>query len=405
VQSFRSRSRLRSMRILSVYLLAAACALAAGCSKSSGAGPQKDGKGGGPKGPVAFPVDVGAIESREVEYTVTAVGSVDAFEQVQITARVAGAVEHVRFSEGDKVKKGAILVEIEPQRFQLAARSARATMDRAQAAANDAQRALQRREKLAAEGLSSAEDVDGLRGKMEVTAAELAQAQASLALTQLNLRDAIVRAPVDGVIQTRSARSGQYVQAGTVLATLIQRDPLLLRLSVPEHESSGLKVGMPARFTVRGVEGDLGAELTHVADAADPATRMVQVIAKVTNPPDSLRPGAFAEVVVPIGGVAAAPVVPETAVRPSERGFLAFVVEDGKAKERVLKLGLRTKEGLVEVRAGVKAGETLVIRGAEALRDGSPVRVRSGGDSDAGAAPAAAPSGSASAPAGGATPP
>ena len=69
--------------------------------------------------------------------------------------------------------------------------------------------------------------------------------------------------------------------------------------------------------------------------------------------------------------------IPQTAVRPSERGFLAFVVEDGKAVERVLTLGLRTAGGLVEVRSGLAAGESLVVRGAEALRAGAAVRVAS----------------------------
>jgi membrane fusion protein, multidrug efflux system len=73
-----------------------------------------------------------------------------------------------------------------------------------------------------------------------------------------------------------------------------------------------------------------------------------------------------------------APVIPQTAVRPSERGFLAFVVEDGKARERVVELGLRTADGLVEVRGGVKPGEQLVVRGGEALKDGAAVRIAEG---------------------------
>jgi multidrug efflux pump subunit AcrA (membrane-fusion protein) len=78
---------------------------------------------------------------------------------------------------------------------------------------------------------------------------------------------------------------------------------------------------------------------------------------------------------VPIGRGASAPVIPQTAIRPSERGFLAFVVEDGVARERVLTLGLRTADGRVEVRDGLAAGETLVVRGAEALADGAAVVV------------------------------
>jgi multidrug efflux pump subunit AcrA (membrane-fusion protein) len=104
---------------------------------------------------------------------------------------------------------------------------------------------------------------------------------------------------------------------------------------------------------------------------------------------NELRPGAFAEVTVPVGESSGAPVIPQTAVRPSEKGFLAFVVENGAAVERVLELGLRTADGRVEVKSGVKPGESLVVRGAEALRDGVPVRPTPRG--------AAAPSGSASA--------
>ena len=89
-----------------------------------------------------------------------------------------------------------------------------------------------------------------------------------------------------------------------------------------------------------------------------------------------LRPGGFARISVPVAGVRQSPVVPQTAIRPSERGFLAFVVEDGKARERILTLGLRTLDGKVEVKEGIKEGDQLVIRGNEALRDGVEVETK-----------------------------
>jgi len=102
------------------------------------------------------------------------------------------------------------------------------------------------------------------------------------------------------------------------------------------------------------------------------------VVAEIDKADPTLRPGTFAEVQVPSGGAEAA-VIPQTAVRPSERGFLSYVVEDGKAVERVLKLGRRTVDGLVEVVAGLRRGETLVVRGAEALSPGAAVRIASPG--------------------------
>jgi membrane fusion protein (multidrug efflux system)/multidrug efflux system membrane fusion protein len=118
---------------------------------------------------------------------------------------------------------------------------------------------------------------------------------------------------------------------------------------------------------------------------------MVAVTAQVDDPRRSeLRPGSFAQVTVPIGAATKAPVIPETAVRPSERGFLAYVVEGDVARERELSLGLRTADGRVEVRSGVKPGERLVVRGGEALRDGAKVRVTRTGEG-AGTSATAAP--------------
>ncbi len=203
---------------------------------------------------------------------------------------------------------------------------------------------------------------------------------------QLDLRDAYVRAPVAGVLQTRSVQTGQYVQPGTVLASMIRREPLLLRFKVPEPDAARVRPGMPVRFTVRSDAHTFTARITHVADAAEEASRMVAVTAEVDDAEkDRLRPGAFADVVVPVGQSSGALVVPQTAVRPTERGFVAFVVEGTVAKERVLNLGLRTPDGKVEVRSGVQEGERVVVRGAEALRDGATVRVAGG---DAGPSPA-----------------
>lgn len=355
--------------------LALAIGAATGCGKSDAKPEPK--KGGGKGG--SFPVEVVPVEARRVDYVVSAVGSVDAFEQVQVTARVAGAVEQVRFAEGDVVQKGAALVEIEVQRYQLAVKSAQAALDRAKAARLDADSILQRRERGAAEGISTQEELQTARTRVATALADIATAESALQLAQLNLRDAYVRAPVGGTIQTRTVTTGQYVQPGTILATLVQRDPMLLRFQVPEFEATGLATKMRATFRIRGMDKDLAAVITSVNQKADPGTRMVAVIAEIEAAPAELRPGSFAEVTVPIGGTRDAPVIPQTAVRPSERGFLSFVIEgdkeNAKAKERVLELGLRTPEGLVEVRKGVVPGERLVVRGAEALSDGAGVKI------------------------------
>jgi membrane fusion protein, multidrug efflux system len=373
-------------RFAAVVALCAALALACG-GKGKPAGGDKGGGPGGPpgaegKGDMRFPVEVTEVEAQRVEYTVTAVGSVEPYERVQVTARVAGVVERVRFREGDKVTTGRVLVEIEPQRYRVAMASAQAALAHAETSKTDAEASLARREQAVAQhpGLIPGEEVESFRTKGNLAAAELAQARAALEQAQLNLRDALLRAPIAGVIQTRSVETGQYVQPGTVLATLLRRDPLRVHFKVPEGDAAQLKPGMEARFRVQSQREEHVAVIEHVAQAAEDASRMVPVIAEVKPGQDqgALRPGAFAEVVVPIGASVEAKVIPEIAIRASEAGFIAFVVQDGVARQRTLTLGLRTADRKVEVRSGLELGELLVVRGAEALRDGATVRIAEG---------------------------
>jgi membrane fusion protein, multidrug efflux system len=343
----------------------------------AGCGGKPAGEARSPRPEVRFPVETAAVVARNVEYTVRAVGSIEAFEQVAVTARVAGVVERVRFREGDSVTAATPLAEIEPERYRLASEAARAALAKAQATADEARNGLERRRAVNVKNpdLVRAEEVDAWRTRVAAAAAETQQAKTALSLAELNQRDAIVRSPLAGVIQTRAIETGQYVSPGTEIATLVRRDPLLLRFRVPQNEATPLTPGMAARFTLReGSDRRFSARIRLVGAAADSRDRMVAVTADVDDPArDELRPGTFVEVEVPVGGSSAAPVIPQTAIRPSERGFLAFIVEGDIARERVLELGMRTAEGDVEVRGGLTPGEVLVVRGAEALRDGAKV--------------------------------
>ena len=381
----RQKAEVRTMQAKArkLLLISALCLLPSAFIVSCSKGDAKAGAGGGapasgPRKSLEFPVEVRPVESRKVEFTVNAVGSLDAFEQIAITARVVGAVEKVLFTEGQMIGAGQALVEIEPERYRLAVAAAEATLQRRVAEKGEAEAGFARRQSANAKnpGLVRAEEVETWRTRVQTAAAEVSQAQAALAQAKLNLRDAFVRAPASGIIQTRTVQTGQYVQPGAVIATLVRRDPLLLRFQVPEQEAGPLRTGMVARFNVAEDPAEHTARITLVGAAASATSRMVDVTAHVQNSNSpNLRPGAFARVVIPVGSPREAPVVPQTAIRPSEKGFLAYTVAGGTAQQRILQLGMRTADGQVEVRGGLAAGEMLVVRGAEALRDGAKVKV------------------------------
>jgi RND family efflux transporter MFP subunit len=173
------------------------------------------------------------------------------------------------------------------------------------------------------------------------------------------------------------------------MATLLRQEPMLLRFQVEPQEAPRLKPGMKATFTMRETQRTFEAKLTLVAAAADPTTHMVGVTGEVIAGEHKywLRPGSFCDVSVDVGATRDAPIIPRFATRATDHGYVVYVVENDVAQERVITLGMSTKDGWVEVRSGLKDGESIVVRGAEALTPGARVRGTKLTSLDAGAAP------------------
>jgi membrane fusion protein, multidrug efflux system len=362
------------MNLLQALVCVTACV--AGCSQQS-----SDLKKPKAVNKLSYPVSVAPLDVRQVAYTVTAPGAIEAFQQVQITARVAGAVDRVAFAEGQSVKQGDTLVVIESDRYAVAVDQAKAAVDRAVATEKSAEAELARRNAAVAQhpGLVAGEEVEQYATQVQTSKADVVSAQQNVRVAQLNLRDAFVRAPFAGVIQSRTVQAGQYLNPGAILATLLQRDPLILRFGVPVQDAPRIKSGMTANVTLRESPRTYPAKILLVADAADPTTRLVPVTGQIDDTEHKywLRPGAFCEVSVPIGDAKPAIVVPSIAVQPTQTGNVVFVVDEKDvAHQRTVELGMYTPDGGVEVTQGLKAGELLVVAGFEALSEGAPVQVK-----------------------------
>ena len=319
--------------------------LLAACSKGA-----KDAPAGGKKGnKLEYPVDVAKLEVKQMQYAVNAPGSIDAFQQVQITARVAGAVDRVSFVEGQVVKAGDALATIESERYSIALDQAKTELAKSIANEKSAEAALNRR--LAAQkdspGLVPGEEIEQKQTAVDTAKADVDAAKQALLISQLNLRDSTVRAPIAGIVQTRTVQQGQFLQPGAVLATILQRDPLLLRFQVSEQDAPRLKVNAPATITLTESSHGYPATLTLIGGAADPTTRLVSVTGQIDETEKNqywLRPGAFCEVSACRSAMARAGiVVPSLAVTPTEKGNVVYVVDDKNiAHARVVELGMHT---------------------------------------------------------------
>jgi membrane fusion protein, multidrug efflux system len=315
---------------------------------------------------------------REIEYAVEASGSVEASEEIAISASVSGIVEKLSFKEGDAVTPETILAEIEVDRFRLGEERAKAELDRARAQAALADTLYTNRRKLSEEGKKqgkeyvTAEQMATWRADAEKARAEVQRAEADADLAKRDHRNSRVRSPIRGLINAKLVSRGEYVKAETVVARILNVSTLHVRFTVPELEASRLVQGQDVRFTVRGAPGiEFKARLFYLSQKADPITRAVEGKAEVVEKSDVLRAGTFAQIKMTTGrqeGI----LVPERAILPTERGFVVFTLDGIKAKARVVKLGLRV-DGLVEIVEGLQKGETVVIDGALTLRDGVEV--------------------------------
>ncbi len=390
---------MRTFRLLVSFFVAsiALTACSGGSAQPAQGSPGAGGPGRGPggRGGGAIPVKAGEVTVQQVTYRIQAVGSLEAEDLVQVTAEVDGVLTEVKFREGDRVTKNTVIALIDPDRYKLESDRAEALYRRAVADGAQAEATLARREALARENLVSVEDLNQTRTANERLAAEVASAKAARDIAAQNLSRAWVKPRRGGVIDKRLVATGTFVRAGTNLATLVDLARLQLRFRVSETESLRAAKGQEAKFKVAATgDREFTARIYHVGEVADPASRQVEVLAWVQNP-GVLKPGFFAEVSLPSESKKDAIVVPETAIQASDRGFIAFAIQDGKAVVRPVELGPRTGGGFVEVLTGLSKGEIIVFEGSDRITNGTSVTTEGrapGSEGSGGRGPSGGPS-------------
>ncbi|MBY0339150.1 MAG: efflux RND transporter periplasmic adaptor subunit [Acetobacteraceae bacterium] len=321
--------------------------------------PVQPARGGSPGGQV--PVVVAAARSGEVVEQVESVGTVRAREAVTITTKVSGIVTTVRFQEGQRVREGDVLMELD-------AAALRAELDQARATADNARQQLARARALPAGQAVSQARIDELESLARAAEGRVRQTQARIEETRLI-------APFTGRVGLRQVSPGALIQPGTAVTTLDDISRVRVEFSIPEVHFARVQVGnrVIARSSAYGnrrFEGRVAVMDTRI----DPTTRTVRLISEFENADEALKPGLFLTVELTMERRPNATIVPEEALDPmGDRNFV-YAIRDGRARRVEVQLGLRLP-GEVEIRRGVEPGDQIVVRGLQRLREGAPVRV------------------------------
>lgn len=287
-------------------------------------------------------------------------GSIDANEQIQIRSQVSGVVTAIYFKEGGQVKKGQVLLQID--RSEISAQLSQAQTQE-QLAAENAQRAklLLEKEAISQEEYQTAE-------------AELKSRQAQTRLIEAQSAKTTVRAPFSGTVGLRAVSEGTYLSPETVVANLVNINPVKVTFSVSEQYMNKVKINSRLGFTVAGDNKQYAAKVYAIEPGLDATTRTLQMRALADNPDGVLRPGAFANIQLPLNKMDNAILIPTQAVVPVQNGKKVFIVKNGKAQETMIETSIRTDTEVL-VTSGLQNGDTVLTTGVLALKNGMPVKV------------------------------
>ncbi len=327
--------------------------LLSGCDRSApGAAPQRQQSRDG------IAVTTTVVTSRPLGTQIEAVGTARANESVDVTSKTSNIVTAIRFEEGDLVKRGAVLVELDSA-------EARAALAEAEAALADSESQYKRSRELYAQQALSVSQLDQIEATLKANRARVNAADARLA-------DTVIRAGFDGRTGFRRVSVGGLVSPGTVITTLDDTSTIKLDFTVPETNFYLVKEGLPVTARSAGLPNRVfEGRVTNIDSRIDPVTRSMTVRAEIPNQDRILRPGMFMTVMLQ-GAVVPTLLVPEASIVPEQGRMYVFVLDGNVAKRREVDIG-RRRPGEVEIVSGLKEGERIVVDGTQNVRDGSVV--------------------------------
>jgi multidrug efflux system membrane fusion protein len=345
---------------------------------------------GAPAAPAATPVSVASVTLREMKAWDEFSGRLEAVERVDVRSRVAGAVLATHFREGALVRRGDLLVTIDPEPYAAEVERLQAAVTAAEARLELSKTELDRGKELVTSRVVSVSDLDRRANAFNEARANLSAAKAALRTAQLNLDYTAVRAPVSGRVGKLEVTTGNLVAAGPgapILTTLVSVDPIYVSFNANEgivaKALASLSVEANGRADLDGIPVEISTatrnaervqgHLQFVDNQVDVATGTVRMRAVFDNPDGRLMPGQFARVHLGQNKNEPAVAVTERAIgTDQDKRFVMVVEPDNKAAYREVKLG-RVSDGLRVVTSGLKAGERIVVNGLHRVKPGAMI--------------------------------
>lgn len=344
--------------------------------------------------------------------SVTANGTLAAFDQTTVSVKVPGRLRTITVDLGTVVRQGQVIAQVDPEDYRLRVQQAEAalaqararlglspdgtddkvdpeqtaTVRQARAVLDEARFNRDRAAKLVEQGVIAKADFDSANASYKVAEGRyqdayeeirnrqgvLAQRRSEVALARQQLKDTSVIAPLDGIVQEKRTSVGEYLAAGAPVVNIVRMDPLRLRAEIPERESRNVHTGQHVRVTVEGNPSIYVGQIMRLSPVIAEQNRMLVVEADVRND-GKLRPGSFAHAEIVTNDAKMAVTVPNNAIVTFAGIQKVIVVQNGKALEKPITTGRKNGE-FTEIVAGINVGEKVIVDPGN-LQSGQSVEV------------------------------
>ncbi|MGQ0619789.1 MAG: efflux RND transporter periplasmic adaptor subunit [Panacagrimonas sp.] len=345
--------RARPLRSIPIVLCLALLMLVSACKDRT-----DEDKGGEE---VAIPVEVAVVATGPIEAAYRGTATLEAEAEAVVVAKQAGVIEQILVEEGARVRAGQVLARLETDRLRLELARTQATADKLNQDFTRAESVYQRK-------LISREAWEGIKFQLD-------GARAASDLAALALREAEIRSPIEGVVTLRLIKAGNMIQPGASAFRVTRLDRLDAQVFVPERDIHKLAAGQPATLGVDAwPDRTFAGAIERINPVVDAQTGTVKVTVRMASDQPQLKPGMFGRIEVLYDRRENAVLVPRDAVIIEDASTSVFVVADGKARRRAVRLGYGNAQH-AEVLEGLKTGEQVVVTGQSSLKDEARVEV------------------------------
>ena len=328
--------------------------------------------------------DITMVQPRDLRQMLRLSGSLRAVNQAAVKAKVPGEVREVLVREGEAVKAGQVLIKMDTSEYLARAEQARGAMQAARGQLDIAAKTRDNNKALLDKGFISKTAFDNAASQFSIAQANVESAKGALDVAQKLLNDTVIRAPISGLVSSRTIQPGEKVSADNRLLEVVDLNKLEMEAAVPASDILNIALGQEVQVRIEGLAEPLPGKVVRINPSTQAGSRSILTYIQIDNPNGVLRAGMFGEAQLTLAKKSGVLTVPQSALQSEALNPYVYAIENDRLVQKPIVPGLRGDDGqggAVEVVSGLDSGAQVVRNNLGSLRPGTPVRFARAPDS------------------------